>query len=144
MAKFVIASDHGGYELKSAIIKHFEKNDREIEDLGTASATASVSYATYGHKLAKFMLSNKDYVGIGICGTGLGISYALNRHKGIRAARSTSVEDAHLARQHNDANVLVLGGRQIKPHKAFKMIKEFANTSYEGGRHQKRIEAIET
>ncbi|TNK87435.1 ribose-5-phosphate isomerase, partial [Mycoplasmopsis pullorum] len=81
--------------------------------------------------------------GIGICGTGLGISYALNRHKHIRAARITSVEDAHLAKQHNNANVLVFGGRQVTFEQAKDMVDEYLKTQFEGGRHIARIEELD-
>ena len=140
--KYAIASDHGGYELKENIKMYLKSRGIEVEDLGTNS-DKSVSYATYGHALADFIKKNPDYKGIGICGTGLGISYALNRHKGIRAARVTSVEDAKLAKQHNDANVLALGGRQINITQAKNIIEAYEAIDYEGGRHQARIEGID-
>ncbi|MFL1038133.1 RpiB/LacA/LacB family sugar-phosphate isomerase, partial [Mycoplasmopsis synoviae] len=91
------------------------------------------------HDLAHYMLENKCDFGIGICATGLGISYALNRHNHIRAARVTSNEDAHLAKLHNDANVLVFGARQVSFDEAKEMIENYINTTFEGGRHLKRI-----
>jgi len=141
--KYAIASDHGGYELKENLVAYLKARGIEVEDLGTNSGTKSVSYATYGHALADFIKKNPDYKGIGICGTGLGISYALNRHKGIRAARVTSVEDAQLAKEHNDANVLAFGGRQVSPAQAKAMIEVFEAHDYEGGRHQPRIDELD-
>ena len=140
--KYALASDHGGYELKENIKMYLKSRGIEIKDLGTNSEK-SVNYAKYGHELAKFIKSNPEYKGIGICGTGLGISYALNRHPGIRAARVTSVEDAQLAKKHNDANVLALGGRQINLSQAKNIIEAYEATDYEAGRHQERIDAIE-
>ncbi|UUD36834.1 Ribose-5-phosphate isomerase B (Phosphoriboisomerase B) [Mycoplasmopsis californica] len=140
--KVVISNDHGASELKTKLVKYFKKNNCEVIDLG-AEPGVTASYAEQGHKLANYVLEHKPDLAIGMCGTGLGISYALNRHKNIRAARVTSVEDANLAKLHNNANVLVFGGRQTGVRKAIKMIEEFMKTSYEGGRHQQRIDDIE-
>ena len=96
-----------------------------------------------GKKLAKNVLNDKGSYGIGVCGTGLGISYSVNRFKGIRGARVTSVEDAKLAREHNDANVLLFGGRQLNIDQVEKMIDQFFKSKYEGGRHQKRIDELD-
>ncbi len=142
MIKFALASDHGGLSLKEDIITFLKAKNIEYIDLGP-NTDDSVSYAEYGHKLAEYILENKEYKGIGICGTGLGISYALNRHPGIRAARVRDIEDAELAKQHNDANVLVFGGRQTSIIEAMAMIEIFRDTKFEGGRHQDRIDGIE-
>lgn len=141
--KIYLSSDHAGYDLKEQIKSYLEKKGFKVVDLGTTNNKDSVSYADYGKKLAKNVLSDKDSYGIGVCGTGLGISYSVNRFKGIRGARITSVEDAHLAKEHNNANILLFGGRQIEISKAEKMIDEFFATKYEGGRHQKRIESLD-
>ncbi|MBU4689505.1 RpiB/LacA/LacB family sugar-phosphate isomerase [Mycoplasma zalophidermidis] len=145
MSKKIVAmaSDHGGCKLKNELISYINELGYEVVDLGPADSSTSVSYSLQGHKLANYMKEHKVSFGLGFCGTGLGISYALNRHHGIRAARITSVEDAHLAKQHNNANVLVLGGRQVPLDEAKAMIKEYINTEFEGGRHQNRIDDIE-
>jgi ribose 5-phosphate isomerase B len=137
-----LASDHAGYELKEKLKQYLSEEKIAFEDLGTNS-TDSVDYSDFGHTLAKKVLENSDSRGVGICGTGLGISMALNRHDGIRAARSMSVEDAHLARQHNGSNVLVLAGRQTDSETAKKMLAEFLKTPFEGGRHGNRIRKID-
>ncbi|UUM19986.1 MULTISPECIES: RpiB/LacA/LacB family sugar-phosphate isomerase [unclassified Mycoplasma] len=137
------ASDHAGFKLKQELIEYLKSLGYEIVDLGPKTDQNPVSYATQGKELAEYIDNKKPDFGIGICGTGLGISYALNRHKHIRAARVTSVEDAKLAKLHNNANVLVFGGRQISTKKAQKIIDEFIATEYEGGRHQQRIDELD-
>ncbi|MBZ4212869.1 RpiB/LacA/LacB family sugar-phosphate isomerase [Mycoplasma sp. U97] len=142
--KVVFASDHGGCLLKNEVLNYIKSLGYETVDLGPVDDSKSISYAEQGHKLANYMTNNKDVAfGVGFCGTGLGISYALNRHKGIRAARITSTEDANLAKLHNNANVIVLGGRQVNIEEAKEMINEYINTEYEGGRHQNRIDQID-
>lgn len=140
--KFYVASDHGGYELKEDIKRYLNSINIEVVDLGTDNEE-STSYAKYGKKLAENVLKDTNSYGIGVCGTGLGISYAVNRFKGIRGARITSVEDAMLAKSHNNANILLFGGRQEKISKVKKMINTFIKTEYEGGRHQKRIDELD-
>ncbi|NQZ66125.1 MAG: RpiB/LacA/LacB family sugar-phosphate isomerase [Mycoplasmatales bacterium] len=140
--KIILASDHAGFELKDELRKYAEEKGYEIEDLGPKNDEKPVSYAEQGLKLSNKVVS-EGAIGIGICGTGLGISYAVNRVKHARGARVTSIEDAHLSRQHNDANVIIFGGRQVKPSDAKKMLDEFLNTEFEGGRHQSRIDALD-
>ena len=140
--KIYLSSDHAGYDLKDKIKKYLEDQKYEVIDLGTNNNYDSVSYSEYGKKLAKNVLNDKGSYGIGVCGTGLGISYSVNRFKGIRGARVTSVEDAKLAREHNDANVLLFGGRQLNIDQVEKMIDQFFKSKYEGGRHQKRIDEL--
>ncbi|WP_029513157.1 RpiB/LacA/LacB family sugar-phosphate isomerase [Mycoplasmopsis primatum] len=143
-ATVAVASDHGGCDLKNDIKDYIKSIGYDVVDLGPADGSKSISYAEQGHKLANYLLNHKEVsFGIGLCGTGLGISYALNRHKGIRAARVVTVEDANLAKLHNNANVLVMGGRQVKLEEAKAMIDEYIKTDYEGGRHQSRIEEID-
>jgi len=138
-----LSSDHAGFELKEVLKKALTERKIEFEDLGTDSMD-SVDYPDYGHKLAEKIMENpNESKGIGICGTGLGISMALNRHFGIRAARCTSVEDAELSRTHNDANVLVLGGRITAEADAIAMLDKFLETKFEGGRHEARVKKIE-
>ncbi|MGZ9800109.1 RpiB/LacA/LacB family sugar-phosphate isomerase [Mycoplasma sp. AC1221] len=137
------ASDHAGYKLKEELKNYVESLGYKVVDLGPNTDAVPSSYATQGHKLAEYMDKEDSAFGIGVCGTGLGISYALNRHKHIRAARVTSLEDTHLAKLHNNANVLAFGGRQIAPENAKKMVDEYLKTNYEGGRHQSRIEELD-
>ena len=141
--KIYLSSDHAGYDLKDKIKKYLEDQKYEVIDLGTNNNYDSVSYSEYGKKLAKNVLNDKGSYGIGVCGTGLGISYSVNRFKGIRGARVTSVEDAKLAREHNDANILLFGGRQLNIDQVEKMIDQFFKSKYEGGRHQKRIDELD-
>ncbi|ADE20033.1 RpiB/LacA/LacB family sugar-phosphate isomerase [Mycoplasma crocodyli] len=141
--KIALASDHAGFELKENIKNYLAKKGYETVDLGPDTDKVSISYASQGNKLADYVVDNDVDFGVAVCGTGLGISYALNRHKHIRAARVASVEDAHLAKLHNDANVLCFGGRQIEKEKAFEMIDDYINTKYEGGRHQTRIDELD-
>ena len=143
MKKFYLSSDHGGFELKEEIKNYLNSLGFETIDLGTNNQEESVTYSYYGKILAQNVLNHKDSLGIGVCGTGLGISYAVNRFKGIRGARITSVEDAHLAKEHNNANILLFGGRQINIEQAKQMINEFLKTNYEGGRHQSRIDELD-
>ena len=111
-------------------------------DLGTNKKSVSVNYPTYAHKLSKMVSKKKSNVGILICGSGLGMSMAANRHKKIRAALCYSIKNAKLSRLHNDANVITLGERLISKNLAFKCINAFLNTKFEGGRHLKRVKKI--
>lgn len=141
--KIYLSSDHAGCKLKNNVKKYLEDKGYEIIDLGTNSETESVSYAEFGKKLAENVLNNPNSYGIGFCGTGLGISYSVNRYKGIRGARVTTVEDAKLAKKHNNANILLLGGRQMSKFKTKRIINKFFSTKYEGGRHQNRIDELD-
>ena len=132
-----IASDHAGFKLKEKLIKIFPK----INDLGTKSED-SVDYPDFAHKLTKEVLKNKKSVGILICGTGVGMSIAANRKKGIRAGLATNSKIARLIRCHNDANVLVLPGRFINTSEAKKSVQAFISTKFESGRHKKRINKL--
>lgn len=138
--KIAIASDHGGFELKEMLKKHYVALN--LLDLGTYS-TDSVDYPDYAHKMAHTILSGQADFGILICGTGIGISIAANRHKGIRAALLYSDEAAKMAKAHNNANVIVFGGRTMAPEDVIKRIDIFMQTAYEGGRHQQRLDKIE-
>ncbi len=132
-----IASDHAGFKLKTKILKLFPK----IADLGTKSEE-SVDYPDFAHKLTKEVLKSKENVGILICGTGVGMSIAANRKKGIRAGLVSDTKTARLIRKHNDANVLVLPGRFINTNQAKKCVQAFLSTSFESGRHKRRINKI--
>ena len=138
--KIAIAADHGGYELKRKIIEHFKPLN--LLDLGTDSAV-SVDYPDYAKKMVKTLLSGQADLGILICGTGIGISIAANRFSGIRAALIYNKEVAKLAKQHNNANILVFGGRTMNENEVFESIEAFLGENFEGGRHQKRLDKIE-
>lgn len=140
---FILASDHAGYALKEEIKKYLEEKGISYTDLGTDNENDSVSYSDFGKKIGKYIHNHPEESGIAICGTGLGISYAVNRFTNVRGARITSVEDAHLAKQHNDANILIFGGRQQKIEDVKKMIDEYLKTDFEGGRHQERIDGLD-
>lgn len=143
METIALGADHGGYKLKE-IIKEFlqKKGNIKIFDLGTNSEE-SVDYPVYAEKVARTVASGQAQKGIIFCGTGIGISIAANKIKGIRAANCTSVEMAEMSRRHNDANVLALGGRILDPELAKKIVEIWLNTPFEGGRHQRRIDQIE-
>ena len=135
--KIYIASDHGGYDMKLKLINYFPS----LIDLGTNSSE-SVDYPDFAHKLTSEVLQNDKSLGILICGTGVGMSIAANRKKGIRAGLANSIEITRLIRQHNDANVLVIPGRFMSEKEAKKCVKTFLETQFEAGRHKQRIEKI--
>ncbi len=139
--KVALCSDHAGYELKSIIEGYLMSQDIEYEDFGTDSAQ-SCDYPDYAHPCAAAIEAGRCYPGIAMCGSGNGISMTLNKHQGIRAALCWTVELATLARQHNDANVLVLPARFIEPTTALAIIDAFLNTPFEGGRHEARVAKI--
>ena len=141
MKKIYIASDHAGYSLKNYIFEKL-KTKFDIMDLGTNKKSVSVNYPMYAHKLSKMVSKKKSNVGILVCGSGLGMSMAANRHKKIRAALCYSIKNAKLSRLHNDANVITLGSRLISKKNAIKYLNIFLKTEFEGGRHKKRIKKI--
>jgi ribose 5-phosphate isomerase B len=136
-----IVSDHGGYALKEEIKKHF--TDIKWKDYGCFSEE-SVDYPDMAKSLALAILKGEADRGIAICGTGIGISIALNRFKNIRAALCHDLFTAEMARKHNDANILSMGGRIIDNEKAFAIVDIFFSTEFEGGRHKRRVEKLET
>lgn len=139
--KVAMCSDHAGFELKSIIQGYLEAQDVEYVDFGTNSAD-SCDYPDFAHPCADAVESGECYPGIAMCGSGNGISMTLNKHQGIRAALCWTVELAKLARQHNDANVLVLPARFIEPVVALEIVDAFLNTPFEGGRHINRVNKI--
>jgi len=141
LKKIFISSDHAGYNLKELIKKKFSKK-YEFDDLGTYNTTRSVNYPDYAHKLCKKVSKNNKNMGILVCGSGMGMSMAANRHKKIRAAMCYSIKNTKLSRLHNNANIITLGSRLTKKNIAFKCIDVFLNTKFEGGRHKKRIKKI--
>ena len=136
-----ICSDHAGYELKSVIEGYLESGDRTYRDFGTNS-TERCDYPDFAHPCAIAVENGDCYPGIAMCGSGNGIAMTLNKHQGIRAAICWTPELARLARQHNDANVLVLPARFIDQVTALEIVDAFLNTSFEGGRHLRRIAKI--
>lgn len=140
--KIAIGADHGGFELKESIKKHLEEiGDYEICDYGTCSSE-SVDYAAIAYKVGKAVTEEK-ILGILCCGTGIGISIAANKVKGVRAACCSDYFSAKLTRQHNDANILCMGGRVVGPGLANELVDVFLTTEFEGGgRHQRRINQI--
>ena len=136
-----LCSDHAGYATKQAVIAYLEQAGIAYKDFGTYSEE-SCDYPDFAHKCAEAVESGECYPGIGICGTGEGVCMTLNKHQGIRAALCWKPEIAALAREHNDANILVMPGRFISNDEALEITKVFFNTECAGGRHQRRIEKI--
>lgn len=139
--KVAMCSDHAGYELKSIIQGYLDSQDIEYADFGTNS-TDSCDYPDFAHPCAEAVENGVCFPGIAMCGSGNGIQMTLNKHQGIRAALCWTVELAKLARQHNDANVLVLPARFIEPVLALEIVDAFLNTPFEGGRHVNRVNKI--
>lgn len=136
-----LASDHAGFELKEFVKQYLTEKGIPFKDYGTNSED-SCDYTDFGHALAQGMEKGEVYPGIGICGSGEGITMTLNKHQNIRAGLAWIPEIAHLIRQHNNANVLVMPGRFINHEMARKIMDEFLSTNFEGGRHQRRVEKI--
>lgn len=139
--KIAIASDHAGFKMKESIIQHLDRKGYELYDFGTTSEE-SVDYPDYGHPLAEAVESAKCDVGFSLCGSGNGINMVTNKHMGIRGALCWNPEITILARKHNDANICSIPARFVDLDMALEIVDLFLNTSYEGGRHQKRIEKI--
>lgn len=136
-----LGCDHGGFEIKQAVIKYLDENGIEYKDFGCYS-TESVDYPEYGYKVAKSVASGESRLGILCCGTGIGISMAANKVRGIRAATVTNEFCAEMTRRHNNANILCMGGRVISSEMAVKCAEIFLNTEFDGGRHEKRVNMI--
>ena len=141
MKKIFISSDHAGYKLKETIKYYLDKKDITYEDLGPDNER-KVDYPEYAHKVAKKVKIDKNHVGILICGSGMGMNIAANRHKNIRAAQCYNVKSTKLSRLHNDANVITLGSRLLSKKNALNCVNIFLKTKFEGGRHLKRIKKI--
>lgn len=139
--KIVLASDHGGFELKEAIKKHLIKKGYDINDIGV-NDTKSVDYPDYGKKAALMVAGKEADRGIIICGTGIGISIAANKVKGIRCALCTNEYMARMSRMHNNANMLAIGGRVTGVGLAEDMVDVWLSTEFEGGRHEIRVNKI--
>lgn len=139
--KIAIASDHGGYQLKEEIKKYLESRDIQVLDLGTDSEE-SVDYPQFGHACGEAVASGKADRGIVCCGTGIGISIAANKVKGIRCSLCTDVNMAEMTRKHNDSNILAMGGRTTETQTALEITKAWLDTEFEGGRHQRRVDML--
>lgn len=141
MKTIAFGCDHGGFSMKQAVISHLQEAGYAVIDCGCDS-TESVDYPVYAHKVCKAITNQEADLGILICGTGLGMSIAANKHKGIRASACENTFSARMTREHNDANVLCLGARVIGVGLALDMIDLFVATEFAGGRHQKRVDMM--
>ena len=141
MKKIFISSDHAGYKLKELIKLQLNKKKIKYTDLGPKN-DIRVDYPDYAHKVAKKVKTNKDYLGILVCGSGIGMNIVANRHKNIRAAQCFNLKSTKLSRLHNDANIITLGSRLLTKKNALNCVSVFLNTKFEGGRHLKRIKKI--
>tara|TARA_B100001123_G_C14722073_1_gene793499 strand:+ start:71 stop:502 length:432 start_codon:yes stop_codon:yes gene_type:complete len=139
--RVVLASDHAGFKLKESIKKFLLKKRKKILDLGTKNSK-SVDYPDFAHLLSKKMGSSRHQFGILVCGSGIGMDMAANKHKNIRAALCYNVRATKLSRQHNNANVMTIGARLTKKNVVLKCVSTFMKTPFEGGRHQRRVKKI--
>lgn len=137
-ATIAVASDHAGFDLKEILKRDLQEAGHDVLDLGTNS-TASVDYPDFGHAMAEAIATGRAGRGVVVCGTGIGISIAVNRNPNCRAALVHDVTSARLGREHNDANVVAFGARLIGPEVAREALKVFLNTPFQGGRHAGRV-----
>ncbi len=137
-----LGCDHGGLNIKNAIINDLKRQGIEVLDLGTYTSD-SVDYPVYAKKVCAEVQSGRAQYGILCCGTGIGMSIAANKQKGIRASVLSDEFSAEMTRRHNNANVLCLGGRIIDENQAVKLTNIFINTPFDGGRHEKRVAMLE-
>lgn len=140
--KVAIGCDHGGFVLKARVVKTLEDLGAQVVDMGTFDADVSVDYPEYGYKVGKAVASGECDLGVVMCGTGIGISIAANKVKGVRAAVVTNTYMARLTKNHNNANVIALGGRVISEDEAEDIVRTWYTAEYEGGRHQRRLDII--
>ncbi|WP_435163957.1 ribose 5-phosphate isomerase B [Candidatus Pelagibacter bacterium nBUS_25] len=141
MKKIFISSDHAGYKLKEVIKLHLSKKKISFLDMGPYNHDR-VDYPDFAHKVARKVKTNKNNVGILVCGSGMGMNIAANRHKKIRAAQCFNLKSTKLSRLHNDANIITLGSRLLTKRVALNCVSVFLNTKFDGGRHLKRIKKI--
>jgi len=139
--KIALGSDHAGFEYKEILKAELEKQGFEIQDFGTNS-NGSVDYPDFAHPVALSVENREVDFGVLVCGSGNGVAMAANKHQGIRAALCWTIELASLARQHNDANILCIPARFVKPDLAVSMLSAFVEDSFEGGRHKHRVTKI--
>jgi ribose 5-phosphate isomerase B len=138
----VLACDHAGLPLKQELLAAIREMGREVEDLGTHD-NASVDYPDYAHRVASLVTGGKHALGVLICGSGVGMAIAANRHTGVRAVVCSEPYSAAMSRRHNDANVLCLGARVVGPGLAREILEAFLGQSFEGGRHQRRVDKLD-
>jgi len=141
LKKIFISSDHAGYKLKEEIKSHLLKKKISFVDIGPHNDNR-VDYPDFAHKVARRVKANKNNIGILVCGSGMGMNIAANRHKNIRAAQCFNLKSTKLSRLHNDANIITLGSRLLSKKLALSCVIAFLNTKFEGGRHLKRIKKI--
>ena len=141
MKKIFISSDHAGFKLKETIKSYLSKKKISFEDLGPYN-NSRVDYPHFAHKVARTVKLNKNNIGILVCGSGMGMNIAANRHKNIRAAQCFNLKSTKLSRLHNDANIITLGSRLLNKKLALTCVIAFLSTKFEGGRHLKRIKKI--
>ena len=141
MKKIFISSDHAGYKLKEEIKSLLSKKKISFLDIGPHNDNR-VDYPDFAHKVARRVKANKNNIGILVCGSGMGMNIAANRHKNIRAAQCFNLKSTKLSRLHNDANIITLGSRLLSKKLAFTCVIAFLNTKFDGGRHLKRIKKI--
>ena len=139
--KLALGADHGGYSLKETLKQHLQEQGYQIEDCGTFD-TASCHYPVYAEKVARMVAEGKADLGILVCGTGIGMSIAANKIPGIRAAAVSDCFTAQATREHNDSNILCLGGRVIDAAHARELVGLYLDTEFEGGRHERRVQEI--
>ena len=141
MKRIFISSDHAGFKLKEAIKSYLLKKKLIFQDLGPPN-NSRVDYPDFAHKVARRVKVSKNHIGILVCGSGMGMNIAANRHKNIRAAQCFNLKSTKLSRLHNDANIITLGARLLNKKLALNCVNTFLNTKFEGGRHSKRIKKI--
>ena len=141
LERVILASDHAGFKLKEVIKKFLIKKRKKVLDLGTKNSS-SVDYPDYAHLLSKKMRRTQNKFGILVCGSGIGMSMAANKHKNIRAALCYDIKSTKLSRKHNNANVMTIGARLIKKNIALKCVNAFLKTDFDGGRHLRRMRKI--
>ena len=139
--KIALGADHAGYELKDQIKEHLQRTGIEVQDRGTSSPE-SVDYPDFADKVAHDVQSHRADLGILVCGSGIGMAIAANKVTGIRAANVSSEYEAQMSREHNNANVLALGARIVKPAVALGIVDKWLATEFAGGRHERRVEKI--
>ncbi|WP_346939661.1 ribose 5-phosphate isomerase B [uncultured Clostridium sp.] len=139
--KIAIGSDHGGLRLKKEVIKHLEKKNIEVKDYGTYTED-SCDYPDFAEKVAEAVVAKEYGYGILICGTGIGISISANKIPGIRAALCSDTFSAHATREHNNANILAMGERVVGTGLALDIVDAFLGSTFEGGRHENRVDKI--
>lgn len=144
IATFLIGSDHAGYDMKEHIKRYLTKCGIPFEDASSGEFDPLDDYTEHGFKVAAAIAQGEFRQGILICGTGIGISIAANRYRGVRAALCASPEFARMAREHNDANILVIGGRTTTSEAAEKIIDAWVGGQFQGGRHQKRVDLLDS